>query len=207
VRGPGFVYINLLVIGCVEIVYVSECPLGQNIKFIMPIVEIASLNSMGLNLHQQDFSVAILEETSLKSHRRRFSGFLKKHTGTIVHVGNPVIIEDKNNLFFAGEIIDWEFEPVEILYLPMASGVNAVFKGGANQLVRFKFLNQFKYDIDLLLRTAIEKSPVKKCCFFTDYYFGPERATIEKIRTVTSLWKKHDLEGLVFNTMYELNTM
>lgn len=176
-------------------------------EFIMPFVEIASLNSTGLNLDQTDFSVAILEEKRLESHRPRFVNFFKKQTGTIVHVGNPEIIDDKKNFFFASELIDWDFEPVDILYSPIATGVKAEFEGGANQLHRFKFLKQFRRDIDQLLRAAIEKSPIRKCCFFTDCYFGPEKESTKKLKTIGNLWKIHDREGLAFNTMYELNVV
>ena len=170
----------------------------------MPTVEIASLNSKGLGLSQDDFEVAILEENRLKSHRRRFCKLLQKENGTIIHIGNPEIIGDKKNIFFAGEIIDWEFEPVEMLYLPIFTGINADFEGGANQQIRFKFLSQFRQDIDRILKTALEKSPIKKCYFFTDYYFGPENERLDPIKTIRNLWQRHDQEGLVFNTMYEL---
>ena len=170
----------------------------------MPTVEIASLNSKGLDLRQEDFAVAILEENLLKSHRPRFFDLLQKEKGTIVHIGNPEFKDAERNIFFAGEIIDWEFEPVEMLYVPILTGINADFEGGANQQFRFKFLSQFRSDIEKLLRTAMDKSPIKKCYFFTDYYLGPENERRESIRTLRNLWMKHDFEGLVFNTLYEL---
>jgi len=170
----------------------------------MPTVEIASLSSKGLGLRQDDFALAILEENRLKSHRQRFYKLLQKEYGTIVHVGNPYFREKKKDIFFAGEIIDWEFEPVEMLYLPILTGVNADFEGGANQQVRFKFLTQFRQDIDKLLKIALEKSPIKRCYFFTDYYLGPEDESREVIKSIANLWQRHDREGLIFNTMYEL---
>lgn len=171
----------------------------------MPIIEIASLNSRGLDLKQDDFNVAILEEKRLKSHRRRFYDFLRNKKGTIVHIGNPDMKAKDRSVFFASEIIDWEFEPIEILYVPIfASAVGGEFEGGANQQVKFKFLSQFKQDIDRLLKTALEKSPIKKCYIFTDYYFGPEKERREEVKTISDLWNRHDKEGLVFNTIYEL---
>ena len=43
----------------------------------MPTIEIASINSTGLNLKSEDFKVAIIEENKLVSHRGLFYDFLK----------------------------------------------------------------------------------------------------------------------------------
>jgi hypothetical protein len=170
----------------------------------MPTIEIASLCSNGLNLKQDDYEVAILEENRLQSHRKHFYDFLNEKDGTIVHIGNPEIKEDPKNIFFASEIIDWDFDPVEVVYLPIFGETEQIAGGGANQQMRFKFLNQFKSDIDRLLKTALDKSPIKKCYLLTDYYFGPEKENMEVIKTIRNFWNRHDMEGLVFNTMYEV---
>jgi hypothetical protein len=169
----------------------------------MPTLEIASLKSVGLELKQDDFAVSILTNDKLQTHRRTFRRFLQKRKGSLIHVGNPEIKADSRNIFFAGNIIDWDFDPVEVLYLPIFGQRKGVKRAGANQLIRYKFLSQFKNDIDKLLHIALEKSPIKKCCIFTNYYFGPDKETTEVIKTIEDLWKRHDVEGLVFNTMYE----
>ena len=164
----------------------------------MPTIEIASINSTGLGLHQADFKVAIIEESKLVSHRGLFYNLLKKQNGVLIHIGNPNFRDDKNGGFFAGMIIDWSVEQNEYLYIP--EGGNT----GANQQFIFKFLDQYKPDIDKLLKIALNKSPIKRICFLTDYQFGPEKAEIEIIYTIKDFWDRHDTEGLRFNTMYEM---
>ena len=78
------------------------------------------------------------------------------------------------------------------------------YNSGANQQFRFKFLEQFKPDIDKLLKNALDNSPIRKVCFLTDYQFGPEKGKIELNYTIRDLWAQHDNEGLCLNTLYEI---
>ena len=170
----------------------------------MPTIEIVSMNSSRLYLKQADFKVAIIEEDKLISHRGLFYKLLKKQKGVIVHIGNPDFKNDKEGGFFAGAIVDWSVDPCEYIYIPENSSEDFIFDKGANQQFVFKFLDQYKYDIDKLLKIALEKSPIKRICFLTDYQFGPEKEKIEIIYTIKDFWNKHDTEGLMFNTMYEM---
>jgi hypothetical protein len=169
----------------------------------MPTIEIASINSTGLGLNQADFDVAIIEENKLESHRGLFYDLLRQQNGVIVHIGNPDFKDDKEGVFFAGQIIDWDFELTEI-YLPEFDENDSTDNRGANQQFRFKFFNQYKTDIDNLLKIALDSSPIKKVCFLTDYQFGPENGKTEIIYTITDFWTQHDKEGLGLNTLYEM---
>lgn len=169
----------------------------------MPTIEIASINSTELGIRQADYNVAIIEEAELLSHRSLFYDILREQSGTIIHVGNPDLKDDKENGYFAGQILDWNFEPGDIT-IPIAAPEDPAATNGANQQFRFQFLGQFRSDIDSLLQLALDKSPIKRVCFLTDYQFGPEKATIEIIYTISDFWKLHDNEGLTFNTMYEM---
>ena len=168
----------------------------------MPTIEIASFNSKDLGLNQGDFELAIIEENKLESHRGLFYDLLRKQNGVIIHIGNPDFKNDKEGAFFAGEIIDWDFEPTEI-YLPEFDENNPTDNRGENQQFKFKFMEKYKSDIDKILKIALEKSPIKKACFLTDYQFGPDNGTIEIIYTINDFWTLHDNEGLTFNKMYE----
>ena len=169
----------------------------------MPTIEIASINSTGLDLKQADFDVAIIEENKLESHRGLFSDLLKKQNGTIIHIGNPDFKDDKDVGFFAGQIIDWNFESGDIT-IPEFDANDPIKNIGSNQQFKFKFLRQYKSDIDKILKRALDSSSIKKVYILTDYQFGPEKANAEIIFTIADLWKRHDNEGLVFNTVYEL---
>jgi len=169
----------------------------------MPTIEIASINSTGLGLNQADFDVAIIEENKLESHRGLFYNLLRQQNGVIVHIGNPDYKVDKDGGYFAGAIVDWNFEPTEIFF-PEFDENDPTDNRGANQQFKFKFLDQYKPDIDKLLKVALEKSPIKKVYFLTDYQFGPEKENIEIIFTISDFWTRHDNEGLNLNTMYEM---
>jgi hypothetical protein len=167
----------------------------------MPTIEIASINATDLSLNQTDFDVAIIEERQLQSHRGLFYDVLQKKQGTIIHIGNPEFREEKDGAFFADNLIDWEFEiGSEYILIPNIDTDDTT----ANQQFVFKFLEQFRIDIDKILRIALEKSPIKRVLFLTDYQFGPEKAQTEIIYTIGDFWIQHDTEGLRFNTLYEM---
>jgi hypothetical protein len=153
----------------------------------MPTIEIVSINAIELQLIQDDFDIAIIEENKLNSHRSLFFNFLQQNKGVIIHIGNPELKKEKETGFFGGQIIDWNFEPEE------------------ETQCRFKFLEKHKNDIDRLLKIALEKSPIKKILFLTDYQFGPEKESIELINTITNFWERHDNEGIEFNKLYEMS--
>lgn len=169
----------------------------------MPAIEIASINSTRLGLNQADFDVAIIEEDKLESHRGLFYDLLRQQNGVIVHIGNPNFKDDKESGYFAGAIVEWDFEPTEI-FLPEFDKNDPRDNRGANQQFKFKFLNQYKHDIDKLLKIAFDNSPIKKVCFLTDYQFGPENGKAEIIYTITDFWTQHGNEGLGLNTLYEM---
>lgn len=169
----------------------------------MPTIEIASINATDLGLRQADFDVAVIEEAELISHRGLFYDLLRQQKGAIIHIGNPDSKDDKEGGFFAGEILNWQFEPGDIIISEAASG-EQIDNIGANQQFQFQFLDQFKSDLDNLLKIALDKSPIKRVCFLTDYQFGPEKENIETIYTISDFWTLHDNQGLTFNTMYEM---
>lgn len=169
----------------------------------MPTIEIVSIDSIDLSLNQADFDVAIIVENKLESHRGLFYDLLRKQKGVIVHIGNPEFKDEKQAGFFAGQIIDWDFESTEI-FLPEFNENDLTDNRGVNQQFKFKLLDLYKTDIDKLLKIALDNSPIKKVCFLTDYQFGPENGKTEIISTITDFWVLHDNEGLGINTCYEM---
>lgn len=136
----------------------------------MPTIEIASISSKGLGLNQADFDVAIIEETKLKSHRGVFYDLLRQQRGVIVHIGNPNHKDNKSGGFFAGGIVDWSLDPSDYIYIPANDSADQDFDDGADQKFILKFLDQYKPDIEKLLKIALDKSPIGKACFLTDYH-------------------------------------
>lgn len=95
----------------------------------MPTIEIVSVGASRLNLNQSNFEIALIEENKIESHRGLFYDWLIHQEGVIVHLGNPEFKEDKNGGFFAGELIDWSFEPTSIELPNFEKG-----ETGANQI-------------------------------------------------------------------------
>ena len=169
----------------------------------MPTVEIVSINSIELGLNQKDFDIAIIEENKLESHRGLFYDYLIQQKGTIVHIGDTYFKEDKDGGFFAGELIDWSLESWDII-IPEIDIDDPIRDYGANQRFKFRFLDDYKLEIDKLLKIALDKSPIKRIYFLTDYQFGPAEEKCEIIYTISDFWEQHDNRGLRLNTLYEM---
>lgn len=170
----------------------------------MPTIEIVSINSTELDIDQADFDVAVIEDKKLKSHRGLFYDFLIRQNGVILHIGNPNFKSDKEGCFFAGAIVDWSVGSNEYITIPIYDTDDSIYDSGGDQEFIFKFLEQYKHDIDNLLKIALDKSPINKIYFLTDYQFGPEKEEIEIIDTVSDFWLRHDNQGLRLNTLYEI---
>jgi len=164
----------------------------------MPTIEIVSIGADRLGLNQNDFDIAIIEENKLISHRGLFYDFLKKQNGIIVHIGNPEFKGNNNGMFFAGQIIDWDFEPGFIEIPDFDKG-----ETGSNQNFKFRFLLDYQIEIAKIINIGLQKSPTKKLYFLTDYQFGPESATTKEI-CIKDFWIQHDNEGLEWNVLYKL---
>lgn len=161
----------------------------------MPTIEIISINSVRLNLNQADFDIAIIEENILESHRGLFYDYLRMQNGVIVHLGNPYFKEYPDSGFFAGQLIDWSFDPDYNLN----KNDDVV-----NEQEKFRFLDEYKLEIQKLLEAAIDNSPINKAYFLTDYQFGQKSESILKISTSMEFWSLHDNQGLTFNKLYKI---
>ena len=54
-------------------------------------------------------------------------------------------------------MIDWSDDLNENIVIPECNINDLDFDSGANQQFRFKFLNEYRFDIDKLLRIALEE--------------------------------------------------
>ncbi|MCH7784637.1 MAG: hypothetical protein IIB06_04360 [Bacteroidetes bacterium] len=165
----------------------------------MPTIEIASIQALKLNINQDDFGLAVWEEHKLESHKGLFYEFLLENDGTILHLGNQEMIGDMEGGFFAGQLINWDYEPTDIIIPHLNDELH-----GANQQFQFQFLPEFKGQISQLLNIALKNSPISKIYFLTDYQFGPKKANYERTFLISDLWEQHDSNGLTWNTLYEL---
>jgi hypothetical protein len=165
-------------------------------------IAIASVNSPGLHLCQDNYTVAILEKSSFKTLTLPFKEV--DEDGAVIIVGNPDFRKKRSNMFFASEIFDSDFEPVEVIYFPAVEDVESEMSTCGNQQLNFKFQEMYLPDIKKLLLAALEASPVRRGYFWSDNPFGPDKRNVEKLTHLNELWTRHHTEGLVYNTMYEL---
>lgn len=168
----------------------------------MPTIEIVSVES-DVNIDQKDFEVSIRVDKKLESHRGLFYDFLVKQNGTMIHIGNPDLKNEEGGGFFGGAIIDWGLESNDLI-LPEFDENDPTDSRGANQSFKYRFLDEYKGDIDRIIKEAIKNSKIKQTYFLTDYQFGPEKPTHEIIYTLTAFWDRHDREGLEWNKLYEI---
>jgi hypothetical protein len=164
----------------------------------MPTIEIVSVGASELKLDQSKYEIALIEESKLESHRGLFYDWLLEQKGVIVHLGNPAFKEDKEGGFFAGQIIDWDFEPATIELPRFEKG-----ETGAKQISQFKFLTDYQIEVALLLENAINASPEHLAYFLTDIQLGADNGEMEDMN-LTDFWTVHDTEGLKWNTLYKL---
>lgn len=164
----------------------------------MPTIEIVAVRADELNLDQSDYELALIEENKLESHRGLFYDWLIKQKGVIVHLGNPDFKEDKDNGFFAGKLIDWDFEQADIKLPNFIKG-----ETGANQIANFRFLVDYQIEVALIIEKAINASPEQKAYFLTDIQFGADEGETSE-KNLSDFWSMHDTEGIRWNTLYIL---
>ena len=168
----------------------------------MTFIAIASVNSSGLHLSQDNYNVAILEKSSFKMLNLSFKEV--EEDGAVIIFGNPDCRNNKSKMFYASEIFDSDFEPVEVIYFPHIEDCESGLSTCGNQQLKFKFQNKYLPDIEKILAAALEGSPVKRGYFWSDNPFGPHERNVEKRTPLKELLKQHHDDGLVYNTMYEL---
>jgi len=150
----------------------------------MPTIEIVSVNCKNLQVNCEDFKLSIIKDLDIVSHRSLFQQFLKKHKGAILHIGNPEFKTELNSGFFAGDIIDWEFDKQN----------------------KFKFKQKYKPELAKLMALALEKSKDNQVYFLTDIQIDQPNPKYRNINSIEELLKLHEIEGLEWNTLYSINT-
>ena len=165
---------------------------------IMPTIEIVSLGATELVLDQKEFELAIIEEKEIVSHRGLFADYLEDKKGVIVHIGNPEFRFAKDEYFFAGMIVDWDFNPGSIESYCAEDDEDC-----SHHDLRFKFLIDYQIEIDRIISFGFEKSPQNELLFLTDYQFGPIKPEYKEMN-YKEFWCQHDNEGLEWNVLYKL---
>jgi len=167
----------------------------------VPTIEIVSVNTWEFPLDQEDYSIAVIKENKLVSHRALFQDYLDHLQGVILHLGNHNYVDDKDHGFFAGDLIDWDFEGKEILF-PVFDKDDKVKKPGTGQSQVFQFLSEYHVEINALLVQSFKQSPVGQVVFLTDFQMGPAKEMHVALETIDDLWRIHHSQGLQWNTAY-----
>lgn len=108
--------------------------------------------------------------------------------------------------FFAGDLIDWNFESKEILIPVIDTTMSREEQWlDCDQMKKFMFRSEYVNSIDYLITKALKLSPVKKACILTDTQFGPEIPQYKNLKGVSEFWAIH-MKGLEWNTMYIIDS-
>jgi hypothetical protein len=167
----------------------------------MPTIEIVSLRARAIPVEQEKFGFAVWQESEPISHRSLFFDYLRRHSGAILHLGNPAFSPGTGG-FHAGALIDWGWESPEPDEIPGPSGPENAW---ANQHFGFRFRPEFRSELERLLHVALDASPERRVFFLTDYQFGPEKPAFEPALSPADFWQAHDSKGLSLNTLYDLS--
>jgi hypothetical protein len=168
----------------------------------VPTIEIISLErKQPIRIDKNNSRFCVRQNRKLISHRGLFQKFLDKEEGVILHLGNLSLA--KTPYFFAGELIDWDYEP-GVVHLPVYNLDEPLEEqwNGSGQNTRFKFKDDYLSGIRELLSKAQRLSPVNKVLFLTDTQFGPDEGRNIELSNVEELWEMHNREGLAWNVMY-----
>lgn len=168
----------------------------------MPTIEIISFKrEIPIRIERGNYNFAIRQNSKLVSHRKLFQDFLNENSGVILHIGNLELL--KEPFFFAGELIDWEYEVGDVSF-PMVDLAKPMDEqwSGSSQMLRFKFQQCYKGGIDNLIKKTLKLSPIKKCGFLTDVQLGPKFSSMTQINSIEEFWYIHNSMGLVWNTIY-----
>ena len=164
----------------------------------MPTIEIISLNAKAAFVKQEDYEFAIIEETTLASHRALFNQYISDRKGIILHLGNPEFKHESDGAFFASQLVNWDFEPRHIEIPNFDLGGT-----GANQSSAFQFESKYRPSLEALLKKSILASPDRLVLFYTDYQFGDGKASY-KTTSEVQFWADHDQHGLHWNRLYTI---
>ena len=103
-------------------------------------------------------------------------------------MGNPNLKTEKGGFYFAYDLLSRNCQ----------NQSNSVF---------FEFKKKYISEINKLLITLFDKSPVPKIIFTTDYQFSDNKPKRVKNLSLRQFWNFHKTQELLFNTLYEINKM
>ena len=155
----------------------------------MPTIEIISIgcDSVPDFSHYAMFR-AIAEVGRLKSHRGIFQEIFDKERGVIVHLGNNSL-PDEPGPWYAHELIDWK-------------KVDANAPVGSKATTPCIFKKSVKPEIRHLLSDLLNRSPVRKVIFSTDYQFTDNPAQEEGPVTLPRFTELLEHDAIPFNTLF-----
>jgi len=131
---------------------------------------------------------ALILDREPVSHRTRplFQRELSRLRGCMYHIGSPQCARpDYQGAFFAYEVLSSESRE--------------------HQRRRFfEVAPEFRDGFRRLVRTLLDASPVHSVFFYTDWQFGPRRASRGGVISESAFWQHHDTHQLRLNACYTI---
>ena len=130
--------------------------------------------------------IADREPVSHRSPRPLFQRELSQLRGCIYHVGNPQCrAPDYGGLYFAYEVLSAESRE-------------------RRRQRFFDVASDFRDSFRRFIHTLLDMSPVHSVFFYTDWQFGPTRATRGGVISESAFWQQHDSHQLRLNACYTI---
>ncbi len=154
----------------------------------MPSVEIACIG-LTKPLPPPKTTFAVEFEAGLRSHRSPSPLFQEEFnalSGSLYHLGNPDLAQNRDGSFFAYELLtDASRNREPPLFLEFASA----------------HLESVRSLVGWLLDT----SPVYELLFTSDWQFGPETAERYDAVSLSEFWRLHDAQSIRLNAAYPIS--
>ncbi len=154
----------------------------------MPSIELVCINQTA-PIAFNDFSFAVISKAALISHREPrplFQRELSQMAGCIYHIGNPSCRDSSRaGYYFAFEVLSEKSRE---------SLRNRFFEVGS----------AFRVEFQAMMSALIKASPAHSVFFYSDWQFGPKRATRGGRISEARFWQAHDLHQLKLNACYTI---
>lgn len=153
----------------------------------MPSIEIVCIGQRSpMKLRRMPF--AVVSDAEPLSHRPDplFQRELRTLNGCTYHLGNP----GADSATYAGAYFAYELLSSE--------------SRGRSRGRFFEVATEFRSALEYLIHALLRASPAGALVFFTDWQFGPKRATRGGVLSENEFWKMHDAHELKLNACYTI---
>ena len=143
----------------------------------MPTIELVSIDCSIIPELPKYPNFSYMMEPTLESHRDLFQSVFNSLSGIIIHLGNKELEEREHGFWFAGMLMDWDYDEA-LVFSP------EVFQ-----------------DVIALMQKLIVLSPQQRITSSSDYQFGGLRQECGEV-TFSQFLQLHEQKKLRYNNLW-----